>query len=89
MNELLKDVPLRTNRPIYGMLTQPLKDSFPKEIKFDATQYIATSHVKFLEAAGARVVPIDYTLPEAELRILLQKVNGAYIPGDCADALYD
>ena len=25
-------------------------------------QFIETSHVKFLESAGARVVPIDYTL---------------------------
>jgi hypothetical protein len=38
--------------------------------------------VKFLESAGARVVPVSFLLPEDELRALLDKLNGLYIPGD-------
>jgi len=38
--------------------------------------------VKFLESAGARVVPIDYTLTVEELRKKLREINGLYIPGD-------
>jgi hypothetical protein len=40
------------------------------------------SHVKFLESAGARVVPIDYKLPTEELKARLREINGLYIPGD-------
>jgi gamma-glutamyl hydrolase len=45
------------------------------------------SHVKYLEAAGARVVPISYRLDKNGLINLLQQVNGIYIPGDHPDVL--
>lgn len=35
-----------------------------------------------MESAGARVVPIDYTLSVEELKKRLREVNGLYIPGD-------
>jgi hypothetical protein len=38
--------------------------------------------VKFLEAAGARVVPVSFLLPENELLELLSKLNGLYVSGD-------
>jgi len=44
--------------------------------------YIETTHVKFLESAGARVVPIDYTKSEDHIRNQLESINGLYIPGD-------
>jgi len=40
------------------------------------------THVKYLESAGARVVPIDYTRPIEELNYMLESLNGLYIPGD-------
>tara|TARA_B100000780_G_C20956659_1_gene381726 strand:- start:470 stop:601 length:132 start_codon:yes stop_codon:yes gene_type:complete len=40
------------------------------------------SHVKFLESAGARVVPIDYTDNLDVMKKQLRNLNGIYIPGD-------
>ena len=36
--------------------------------EFPSAQYIEVTHVKFLESAGARVVPIDFTLTAEELK---------------------
>jgi gamma-glutamyl hydrolase len=44
--------------------------------------YVEASHIKFLEAAGARVIPIDFTLEDEKLKEILQYINGVYIPGD-------
>ena len=44
--------------------------------------YVEASHVKFLESAGARVVPIDWNLPIKKLQEILAQINGVYIPGD-------
>jgi hypothetical protein len=44
--------------------------------------YIPASHVKFLEAAGARVVPVSFRLRDTVLVKLLAQLNGIYIPGD-------
>ena len=50
-------------------------------------QYVEASHVKMLEAAGARPVPVDFTLEEEELEALLEQLNGLYIPGDAASLI--
>jgi len=39
------------------------------------------SNIKFLEQSGAKVVPIRVNTPDAELKTLLDSVNGVYIPG--------
>jgi len=46
------------------------------------------SNIKFLEQSGAKVVPIRVNLPKEELKILLDSVNGVYIPGSY-DNIYD
>lgn len=53
-----------------------------KEEVFPNQQFIESSHVQYLEAAGARVVPIDWTRPVEELNYMLENINGLYIPGD-------
>ena len=50
-------------------------------------QFIESTHVKFLEAAGARVVPIHYDWKETDLRRELESINGLYIPGDSKELL--
>lgn len=35
-----------------------------------------------LESAGARTIPVDFTLDISEMKPLLEQVNGLYIPGD-------
>ena len=49
--------------------------------------FIESSHVKFLESAGARVVPIDYTQDMETIKSELESINGLYIPGDCASLI--
>ena len=68
-------------RPIIGVVANGPNDTsiFPPYTNHDA--YIASSYVKWLEAAGARVVPIPWFLPESSLRALLSQLNGALLPG--------
>lgn len=72
----------KTNQPIFGVLTQPIPSEWSSDLGLNNTSFIETSHVDFLQAAGARVVPIDYTLNEKALKKELSSINGVYIPGD-------
>jgi len=51
--------------------------------------FFESSHADFLQAGGARVVPIDYRLSHKELMDLLANLNGLYIPGDSKDCFDD
>jgi gamma-glutamyl hydrolase len=62
-------------RPILGVVTQPNDDVKNK------TSYMAASYVKYLEAAGARVVPVRFDASTAELDILMKGLNGLLFPG--------
>ena len=46
-----------------------------------ATSYIAASYVKYLEMAGARVVPLIYNQPSDDIDTLLKGINGILFPG--------
>jgi len=69
------------NRPIIGILTQPSGDS----IKVYGGSYIAASYVKFIESAGARVVPIPYNATKEEITHLFNSINAAFFPGGGSD----
>ena len=56
------------DRPIVGILTQPLGTE--QNSSKSSTTMIAASYVKFLESAGARVVPVHYDSSAAELTAL-------------------
>ncbi|EGG21402.1 hypothetical protein DFA_01284 [Cavenderia fasciculata] len=67
-------------RPIIGILTQPTRnDGSSKSLGYD--QYIAASYVKYIESAGARVVPILYDSTPKQLKTLFQSINGILLPG--------
>lgn len=66
---------LATN-PVIGVLSQYDHNGVP---------YIAASYVKYLESAGARVVPILHTDSSTELKRLFSKLNGFFIPGGGAN----
>jgi len=51
--------------------------------------YIAAGFVKWIEAAGARAVPIRYYSSEAELHRLFKSVNGLIFPGGLTDLWLD
>lgn len=71
-----------SNSPIIGVLTQPLSALNTNTSQINASSFIPASHVKFLESGGARIVPVDYDVPQNKLYKLLDQLNGLYIPGD-------
>lgn len=69
----------KTNVPVIGVLTQPIPETNEawnaqvdkvletSEQEYPNKQFIEATHVKFLESAGARVVPIMYDQNEEHL----------------------
>ena len=45
-------------------------------------EYIPVNHIKFLEQAAIKVVPLSYNLEKEELFDILSFVNGLYVCGD-------
>lgn len=70
------------NFPIIGLFSQPSTSS-NKNCGSNCL-YIAASYVKYLESAGARVVPVNYYASNAELDVLFKNVNGFFFPGGSA-----
>lgn len=77
-----KEAHVEINNPVIGVLKLPVPADLEQRLDFTPTHYIEASHVKFLESAGARVVPVDLDMHPKELMILMKKLNGVYIPGD-------
>ncbi|XP_073246520.1 gamma-glutamyl hydrolase-like [Porites lutea] len=71
------DIKPVNDRPIIGILSLDCSDYFSKYGK----SYIAASYVKFIESAGARVVPIRIDSSKEELEELFNSVNGVLFPG--------
>eukprot|EP00127_Corallochytrium_limacisporum_P005582 Clim_evm2s208 gene=Clim_evmTU2s208 len=67
--------------PIIGIMTEP--SVAPYNDKGD--QYIAGPIVKWIEAAGGRVVPIPYDGPTEHLEFLLDRINGLVFPGGAGE----
>uniref|UniRef100_A0A8D1WNV4 folate gamma-glutamyl hydrolase n=1 Tax=Sus scrofa TaxID=9823 RepID=A0A8D1WNV4_PIG len=67
-----------SKKPIIGVLMQRCHG---KDMKALGKYYIAASYVKFLESAGARVVPIRVDLKDEEYQKLFQSINGILFPG--------
>lgn len=66
----------RNDEPIIGVLAQEVFSPKPNQ-----TAYIAASYVKFLEAAGARVVPVMINKTLEEYKTLFSSINGILYPG--------
>ena len=61
------------NRPIIGVLTQPLTEAFKKDPRFaNKTSYIMASYINILESAGARTVPLIF---DGDLQTELAKLG--------------
>ncbi|XP_004642424.2 gamma-glutamyl hydrolase [Octodon degus] len=71
-----------TERPIIGVLMQATNNP---ELKKFGKYYIAASYVKYLESAGARVIPIRLNLTYAEYEELFKSINGILLPGGGSD----
>lgn len=67
---------VRNDRPIIGVVAQEVYSPKPNQ-----TAYIAASYVKYLESAGARVVPVMINQTEEEYKALFNSINGILYPG--------
>lgn len=68
--------------PIIGVFSQPT--SSKEGTCGGDCLYIASSYVKYLEAAGARVVPINYYASKSELDAVFKGINGVFFTGGSA-----
>nr|XP_048276334.1 gamma-glutamyl hydrolase [Myodes glareolus] len=59
-----------------------------KEMRNLGKYYIAASYVKYLESAGARVVPIRLNLQHTQYTELFRSINGILFPGGSASILH-
>ncbi|OIV92464.1 hypothetical protein TanjilG_02227 [Lupinus angustifolius] len=71
-------------RPIIGILSHPGDSASGRISNATGTSYIAASYVKFVEAAGARVIPLIYNEPHSKLQKKLDLVNGVLFTGGSA-----
>ena len=71
------------DRPLIGVLAMKITDeTIFKHFKWTKDKsYIAASYVKWLESAGARVVPIRNDMSEKNLTYLFKSINGILFPG--------
>lgn len=69
------------NRPIIGILAQEISYALNRQYPGEYRSYIAASYVKFVEAAGARVVPIWIGKNESYYDDIMSKINGVLWPG--------
>ena len=72
----------RVKTPVWGIMTEPIKG----KIEGQWTEYIPTSHVKFLEQTGAKVVAVSYNTHKDELIAILDQISGIYFHGDSVEA---
>jgi len=66
-----------TEAPIIGILTQGTTDMQ----YYDNHTMIAASYIRYIEAAGGRVVAVPYNLNKTEFERIYQNLNGLLIPG--------
>ncbi|XP_028812801.1 gamma-glutamyl hydrolase [Denticeps clupeoides] len=66
----------RNDRPVIGILAQEVFKPTSKR-----SSYIAASYIKYLESAGARVVPVMVNRSEEEYQQLFNSINGILFPG--------
>ena len=73
---------IETDSPIIGVLELPIYARLEQQLDSSPESYIEASHVKYLESAGAKVMAVPWDVSPKELKKLMQKLNGMYIPGD-------
>ncbi|XP_024161279.1 gamma-glutamyl hydrolase 2 [Rosa chinensis] len=71
-------------RPVIGILSHPGDGASGRLSNATGTSYIAASYVKFVESAGARVIPLIYNEPSDVLFQKLNLVNGVLFTGGWA-----
>jgi len=78
---LAVDVTSGTSRPVIGILTQPTNVDPSYNLSSYGDSYLVASYVKWVEAAGARVVPVPWDAPSSLLSEYFSHTNGMLFPG--------
>ena len=65
--------------PVIGIVAQP--SDFNNTYPSAEYSYIASVYVKFIEQAGAEVIPILYNYDKPTLKKIFSKINGILFPG--------
>ncbi|KAK4285859.1 hypothetical protein QN277_002496 [Acacia crassicarpa] len=73
-------------RPVIGIVSHPGDGASGRLTNATNASYIAASYVKFVESAGARVIPLIYTEPPEQLLKKLDLVNGVLFTGGSANS---
>ena len=68
-------------RPIIGVLAQELSEALVPWYGDNYTSYIGAAYVKWIEQAGARVVPVLINQDEDYYEKIFSSTNGLVIPG--------
>lgn len=71
-----------TERPVIGVLTLPV--TVKRQLKFGNSSF-ATSYIRWVEAGGARTLPILYDSSKEELDYILNRINGVLWTGGLVD----
>ncbi|XP_058095492.1 gamma-glutamyl hydrolase 2-like isoform X2 [Magnolia sinica] len=71
-------------RPVIGILSHPGDGASGRLNNSTNASYIAASYIKFVESAGARVIPLIYNEPPEVLAKKLNLVNGVLFTGGWA-----
>jgi hypothetical protein len=75
-----------TTDPVIGIITQDLPSDLIDDPKFmGKTTYIMDGYVNYVEAFGARVVPIISEESDEDTKAKLEVLNGVLIPGGSED----
>ena len=69
------------SRPVIGVLTQPTDCDGSFNLSTWGNSYLVASYVKWVESAGARVVPVPWNATADELKVFFQQTNGLLFPG--------
>jgi len=77
-----------THTPVIGIISQTLEKEMVNDTRFEGwNSYIMKSYVDWVEAAGARVVPLIVGESEEDTLEKLKKLNGVIFPGGDGDYL--
>ncbi|XP_034251334.1 gamma-glutamyl hydrolase A-like isoform X2 [Thrips palmi] len=77
------EVAVANNRPIVGILSQEIQNTSTVQKQYKS--FISASYVKFLEGAGARVVPIWINRTRPYYEYITSHINGVLFPGGSSD----
>jgi len=80
---LFQLVMCQNRRPVIGILTQPTS-AIPAFVSLGST-FVPSSYVKWLESAGAMVIPVPSDSDEPTLTSVFGTINGLLLTGSDAD----